>query len=192
MVNNKHNESEVMNAFRREVSLKEKKKICRNKILSPKDRSWKDKCREPTTCNQYDDEGECVFATGVDNPNTHECKVDNDNVINVTSECKPFDPTMQGTPGSFTSDEKNFTYESPMEGFDPEGKLVIANHPSLLDVVFIMSMLPEADCIVRQGLKDHRFTRGPIGAAGYISNSDPEMVAHCASSLNSGCLGFLP
>ncbi|MDY5047575.1 MAG: hypothetical protein SPE87_07465, partial [Treponema porcinum] len=32
------------------------------------------------------------------------------------------------------------------------GKVIIANHPSMLDFVFIMSLVPNANCIVRGGL----------------------------------------
>lgn len=31
-------------------------------------------------------------------------------------------------------------------------KIVVANHPSILDVVFLISLMPNADCIVRGGL----------------------------------------
>lgn len=33
-----------------------------------------------------------------------------------------------------------------------KSKIIIANHPSILDVVFIISLVPNADCIVRGGL----------------------------------------
>lgn len=33
-----------------------------------------------------------------------------------------------------------------------KSKIIVANHPSILDVVFIISLVPNADCIVRGGL----------------------------------------
>lgn len=35
---------------------------------------------------------------------------------------------------------------------DIHGKIIIANHPSMLDFVFIMSLVPNANCIVKGGL----------------------------------------
>jgi len=49
-------------------------------------------------------------------------------------------------------------------------KLVLANHPSLLDVVFLISLIPNANCVVKASLLRNPFMRGPIKAAGYIVN----------------------
>jgi len=68
-----------------------------------------------------------------------------------------------------------------------DGLLILANHPTLIDVVFLISLIPNADCVVRNGLARNLFTRGPIRAAGYITNdSGPELIAHCAASLRAG------
>lgn len=75
---------------------------------------------------------------------------------------------------------------SGMSDFAGGGKLIIANHPSLLDVVFIISMVPDADCVVREGLKTNRFTRRPILAAQYITNNDPLFLAKCKESIDQG------
>ncbi len=66
------------------------------------------------------------------------------------------------------------------------GRLVVANHPSLLDVVFLISIIRNADCIVRQGLRRNPFMRGPILSAGYMGNDDPELVVNCSASLARG------
>jgi 1-acyl-sn-glycerol-3-phosphate acyltransferase len=67
------------------------------------------------------------------------------------------------------------------------GRLILANHPSLLDVVFLLAYVPNADCIVKGRLATNPFTRGPIRAAGYITNRDPEAVVEAArTSLNEG------
>lgn len=67
------------------------------------------------------------------------------------------------------------------------GLLVVANHPSLIDVVFLISLIEDADCIVRGGLARNPFTRGPIAAAGYIGNdSGPGMVDECIASVKAG------
>ena len=35
-----------------------------------------------------------------------------------------------------------------LERLDRKGLLILANHPSLIDVVFLISLIPRADCIV--------------------------------------------
>lgn len=67
------------------------------------------------------------------------------------------------------------------------GLLVLANHPTLLDVVFLISRLPNADCVVRAGLFTNPFTRGPVEATDYLSNSDgPGLVEDCIRSIRGG------
>jgi len=53
-----------------------------------------------------------------------------------------------------------------------KAKLVLANHPSLIDVVFLISLIPNANCVVKGALLKNPFTRGPVKAAGYILNQD--------------------
>ncbi|RRJ95122.1 1-acyl-sn-glycerol-3-phosphate acyltransferase [Opitutaceae bacterium TAV4] len=51
--------------------------------------------------------------------------------------------------------------------------LVVANHPSLLDYVFLASLMPRCDCIVKKPLAQRNFfTRPLVKAAGYIPNDD--------------------
>ncbi len=67
------------------------------------------------------------------------------------------------------------------------GLLVLANHPTLIDVVFLISLLPNADCVVKSSLARNPFTRGPVRAAGYICNDTSEgMIEDCIVSLKSG------
>jgi len=67
------------------------------------------------------------------------------------------------------------------------GKLIIANHPTLIDVVFLVGLLPSVDCIVKDGLWRNPFLRWPVLWAGYIPNSTAEqLVATCAQSLRAG------
>lgn len=69
----------------------------------------------------------------------------------------------------------------------PRGQFIIANHPSLIDVVFLISFVPEADCIVKRQLWRNPFTRWPVSLAGYISNAGGEqLVADCAAALRAG------
>jgi len=68
------------------------------------------------------------------------------------------------------------------------GIIVVANHPTLIDVVVLLSMLPNADCIVKQSLFRNPFLKGVVSAAGYIQNKlDVKALIHsCDLSLKSG------
>lgn len=57
------------------------------------------------------------------------------------------------------------------------GRLVIANHPTLLDVVILMSLIPHAQCIVKAELWRNRYLGGVVRWAGYIRNDlEPEAL----------------
>ncbi|WP_159566184.1 lysophospholipid acyltransferase family protein [Budvicia diplopodorum] len=65
------------------------------------------------------------------------------------------------------------------------GCIVVANHPSLLDYVFLASVMPRCDCIVKQKLLSNPFVRGVILAAGYIANSEPDaLLSECKNKLD--------
>jgi 1-acyl-sn-glycerol-3-phosphate acyltransferase len=72
-------------------------------------------------------------------------------------------------------------------------KIIVANHPSLLDVVMLISLIPNADCIV-QGSLCRTIVRGIIRQL-YIPNSldFDDLVAECVKSLNRGnCIIIFP
>ena len=65
--------------------------------------------------------------------------------------------------------------------------LIIANHPSLLDVVFMLANLPRINCVVKASLKKNIFLFGAIKASGYISNEDEErLLGYCLDALRKG------
>lgn len=67
------------------------------------------------------------------------------------------------------------------------GKVILANHPSLLDVVFLISCVPQADCVVKSRLLRNPFMCWVMLAAGYIANDQPQQVVDkAAESLDSG------
>jgi 1-acyl-sn-glycerol-3-phosphate acyltransferase len=80
------------------------------------------------------------------------------------------------------------TYEvRNREALGTRGQFVIANHPTLIDVVFLIGFMPEVDCIVKQALWRNVFLRWPVSWAGYISNASGEgLVAACAAALAQG------
>ena len=67
------------------------------------------------------------------------------------------------------------------------GLLVLANHPTLIDVVILMSLIRNADCVVKASLLRNPFTRGPVETAGFICNdSGPGIVDDALASLKGG------
>ena len=73
------------------------------------------------------------------------------------------------------------------ERLQRRGLLILANHPSLIDVVFLISFVRHADCIVKAALAHNPFMRGPIRAAGFITNGDGAgLLEDCVQSLNEG------
>jgi 1-acyl-sn-glycerol-3-phosphate acyltransferase len=76
---------------------------------------------------------------------------------------------------------------SGLEKLDRKGMLVLANHPTLIDTVFLMAFVKHAGCIVKSSLWGNPFTYGPVRAAGYIKNSSgPELVGQCVESVRTG------
>ncbi|MGH8178642.1 MAG: lysophospholipid acyltransferase family protein [Steroidobacter sp.] len=67
------------------------------------------------------------------------------------------------------------------------GQLIVANHPSLIDVVFLLAFTPGANCVVKQGLWRNPLTRGAVSLAEYITN-DPTaaMIEASAAALSDG------
>lgn len=67
------------------------------------------------------------------------------------------------------------------------GQMILANHPSLLDVVFLVGHVGNANCIVKHGLARNPFMRGPIRSAGYITNDESfDMFDRAAAVLRAG------
>jgi len=67
------------------------------------------------------------------------------------------------------------------------GQMIIANHPSLLDVALLIAHVKNANCIVKHGLAKNLFTWGPVTACGYIFNDQSmEMLERAAKILREG------
>ena len=67
------------------------------------------------------------------------------------------------------------------------GLLILANHPSLIDVVLLMSLAHRPDCIVKAALWRNPFTWGPVSLTGFISNANgPELVSAALASIHKG------
>ncbi|SEN87837.1 MULTISPECIES: 1-acyl-sn-glycerol-3-phosphate acyltransferase [unclassified Pseudomonas] len=67
------------------------------------------------------------------------------------------------------------------------GQMIIANHPSLIDVVFLIGLVRDANCVVKQSLWDNPFTRGPLRSTQYISNDGSmDMLDAASNALQDG------
>ncbi|TRZ56178.1 MAG: 1-acyl-sn-glycerol-3-phosphate acyltransferase [Rhodocyclaceae bacterium] len=65
--------------------------------------------------------------------------------------------------------------------------LVLASHPTLVDVVALLSLMPQANCVVKRALWNNPFLGGVVRAADYVSNSEPEsLIDDCATDLANG------
>lgn len=74
------------------------------------------------------------------------------------------------------------------------GQLIIANHPTLIDVVMILAYTPIATCVVKASLMRNVFMRAVLRAAGFIPNVPvDEMIERAAAALDYGeCLVMFP
>lgn len=68
-----------------------------------------------------------------------------------------------------------------------DSTLIVANHPSLIDVVLLIALLPRSSCVVKAELFGNSMLRGVVRATGYINNSDPEsLLRQCRDSIDAG------
>jgi 1-acyl-sn-glycerol-3-phosphate acyltransferase len=74
------------------------------------------------------------------------------------------------------------------------GQLILANHPSLIDVVFLLAFVPGAGCVVKAGLWRNPLTRSAVTLAEFIRNdSTADMIVSAAAALQAGqSLIFFP
>ena len=81
-----------------------------------------------------------------------------------------------------------FTYElHGRERLARPGQLIVANHPTLIDVVFMLWLTPEVGCVVKRALWRNPALRWPVIWAGYIPNTEgAQLVQDCARVLASG------
>jgi len=70
---------------------------------------------------------------------------------------------------------------------DERRQLIIANHPTLIDVVILISLFPQANCVIKEAVTKNPFMRTTVKAADYISNSEPgEFLDACVDYLSNG------
>ncbi|MCQ9325740.1 lysophospholipid acyltransferase family protein [Neisseria dentiae] len=74
-----------------------------------------------------------------------------------------------------------------LEKLGRPGQLVLANHPSLLDVVLLVGHVPEINCIVKKDLLGNPSMKSQILSTGYIPNDESlEMMEEVDAVFKSG------
>jgi 1-acyl-sn-glycerol-3-phosphate acyltransferase len=64
------------------------------------------------------------------------------------------------------------------------GQLVVATHPTLIDVGFLLAFMPEASCVVKKGMWRHPLTRSAVTLTEFIPNDDTaSMIEGAAQAL---------
>ena len=84
----------------------------------------------------------------------------------------------------------------PIESFETHGiehiqnggpYLFIANHPTLIDIVAIMSCVPFCTCIIKKSLWNHFYLGKVVRSAGYIVNDNAtQLTEACRTNFNDG------
>lgn len=80
-----------------------------------------------------------------------------------------------------------------LEKLGRSGQWVLANHPSLLDVVFLLAQMPEANCIVKADLLKNPAMNSQIRACGFVPNEESlEFADTVHNILQEQCLLLFP
>jgi 1-acyl-sn-glycerol-3-phosphate acyltransferase len=82
-----------------------------------------------------------------------------------------------------------FQYEiSGLERLERHGLLILANHPTLIDIVILMAFVKRADCIVKSKLWRNPFTHATVRAAAYVRNDDygAQLIEDCVAAVRRG------
>ncbi|HEY5808635.1 MAG TPA: lysophospholipid acyltransferase family protein [Povalibacter sp.] len=74
------------------------------------------------------------------------------------------------------------------------GQLIVANHPTLLDAVFLIAHAPQAVCVAKQAMFRNLLTRTAVAVAGYISNAlTADLIDRAGTALRQGqCVIMFP
>lgn len=66
-------------------------------------------------------------------------------------------------------------------------QIIIANHPTLIDVIFLVSIFPMADCVIKEAITRNPFMRSVVLSTNYIpSGNTGKLLNTCVSRLKSG------
>jgi len=67
------------------------------------------------------------------------------------------------------------------------GQLLIANHPTLIDALYMMSLMPQIDCVIKASHARNPVLAGIVSTAGYVLNDDGRVaIDRCVGLLDEG------
>jgi 1-acyl-sn-glycerol-3-phosphate acyltransferase len=68
------------------------------------------------------------------------------------------------------------------------GRLILANHPTLIDIVLLLSLMDRGDCVIKGSLGRNPVTRGTVRGAGFVFNDGggEDLLADCLQSVRAG------
>ena len=70
---------------------------------------------------------------------------------------------------------------------DGNNQIIIANHPTLIDVIFLVSLFPMADCVIKEAITRNPFMRSVALSANWIpSGNTGQLLKTCVTRLKSG------
>jgi 1-acyl-sn-glycerol-3-phosphate acyltransferase len=73
------------------------------------------------------------------------------------------------------------------EKLQRSGLLICPSHPTLLDVVILMSVVKNANCVVKAALLANPYLKSPVRTCGFVSNDSGEsLIEDCCASLRNG------
>lgn len=75
---------------------------------------------------------------------------------------------------------------TPLSGITTSGLIVTANHPTLLDAIFIIAMCENLCCMTKKTLWTNPFTSFAVRMAGYICNDAGDFIEQATGRLNEG------
>lgn len=74
-----------------------------------------------------------------------------------------------------------------LDRLPPPGSLIVANHPSLIDALILLSRIKGGVVVAKRSLQVSPFTGGGIRGANYIVNADPAgLVDECRARIMAG------
>jgi 1-acyl-sn-glycerol-3-phosphate acyltransferase len=69
----------------------------------------------------------------------------------------------------------------------PDALLIVANHPTLIDVVLLGHLIPQLDCVVKKEAWSNPCMRSVVDSAGYIPNDlGEDLVDACTAHVRRG------
>lgn len=63
------------------------------------------------------------------------------------------------------------------------GAVIVANHPSLIDVVLLVALIPKPVCVVKSALGQNMWMRRIVHAAHLVNDLPPDVLLHQATDL---------